>query len=140
VALSACGEILPADIEGFEDDCELMNRRPFPPAGDDDPHDGFKNVYACNVPLDDLEDNKRPFPEGTIIIKTSTREGEDEPWLIATARKRDGEGVSSWRWDEYTRNFEDEDFRRIPVGQSTCTDCHKDVESVDSIFTFYQAR
>jgi hypothetical protein len=112
-----------------------MNVEPIPRTNAD-PHNGVKNVYACNVDVAALEANQRPFPDGTLIVKESRREGEDLVWLIATARKQAG----SWQWDEYTRNFADEAFRHILAGESVCTDCHARVRSADWIFTPYTPR
>jgi hypothetical protein len=53
--------------------------------------------------------------------------------LIAIARKQGG----VWQWDEYTRNFADEDFRHILAGQSVCTGCHVKAQAADWIFTTY---
>ncbi len=127
-----CGATLPEDVEGYEERCTRMNATPLPPY-DADPHRGFKLVYACNVDLARLQANTRPFPDGTLIVKQSTRAGEDFPWLVATARKQG----DAWRWDEYTRNFSDEAFRRILVPQSKCTDCHRKAQSADWIFTHF---
>lgn len=101
----------------------------------DDPHLGHKRVYACAVDQALVVMGSRPFPQGTIIVKESTRTHENEPWLIATARHRSG----GWQWDEYTRNFPDEPYRRIPVAQEKCTGCHGDGRSRDPIFTRYAA-
>jgi hypothetical protein len=130
--VSACGATLPGDIPGYESRCIRMNAEPIA-RYDRDPHDGVKNVYACNVDEAVLQANTRPFPDGTVIVKESTREGDDFVWLIATARKNKG----AWQWDEYTRNFADEDFRRILAGQSVCTDCHDGAEGADWIWTTY---
>jgi hypothetical protein len=112
-----------------------MNREPLPRRGDD-PHDGEKDVFACNVPLAQLEDNQRPFPDGTIIVKESTQPDLDYPWLVATARKRAGE----WTWNEYTRNFESEEFLEIAASESVCIDCHRRVRGSDWIYTRYAAQ
>jgi hypothetical protein len=93
----------------------------------------MKNVYACDADTSFVEANTRPFPDGTTIIKESTREGESFVWLIAIARKEDG----AWRWDEYTRNFEDEELRHGLASLSTCTGCHVRARSADWIFTRY---
>jgi len=128
----ACGSPVPEDILGYASRCLRMNAAPIPPY-DGDPHRGMKNVYACNVDSSVVETNARPFPDGTSIVKESTREGESFVWLIATARKEAG----AWRWDEYTRNFEDEELRHGLAGQSTCTGCHQQARSADWIFTRY---
>ena len=125
---------LPDDIPGYQDKCIRMNADPIAPT-DDDPHEGYKEVYACDVGESDL---KVPYPDGTVMVKESCphgpcRDGE-MVWLIATARKANG----SWSWNEYTRNFEDEDFVEILADESVCTNCHKKVEALDWIYTPYQ--
>lgn len=129
---TACGSTLPEDIPGYADRCVRMNAVPIP-RYDSDPHKGTKNVYGCGISQALLETNNRPFPEGTLIVKESTREGESFPWLIATARKQGG----AWHWDEYTRNFADEDFRHGLAGESICTGCHVRAQAADWIFTRY---
>jgi hypothetical protein len=132
-SLSAgCGSALPDDIPGYQTRCIRMNAQPIP-RSPSDPHNGVKNVYACAVDQATLEANSRPFPDGALVVKESTRDGESFPWLIALARKQGG----SWRWDEYTRNFADEDFRHILSGQSVCTGCHARARAADWIFTTY---
>lgn len=132
-ALAAgCGSTLPADVPGYESRCIRMNRDPIA-RYDGDPHNGTKNVFACSVETQVLQANARPFADGALIVKESTREGESFPWLIATARKLGG----AWQWDEYTRNFANEDFRHILAGQSVCTGCHVKARAADWIFTTY---
>lgn len=129
---SGCGAALPADVAGYESRCARMNAQPIPEyAGD--PHAGTKNVYACGVGLPQLQSHTLPFPDGTLIVKESRGAGELFVWLIATARKQ-GE---SWQWDEYTRNFADEELRHNLAGQSVCTGCHVRAKAADWIFTAY---
>jgi hypothetical protein len=130
--LPACGSTLPDDVPGYQSRCVRLNREPIP-RYDGDPHKGMKNVFACNVGQEQLQANSRPFADGALIVKDSTREGDSFPWLIAVARKRAG----SWQWDEYTRNFADEEFRHILAGQSVCTGCHVKAQAADWIFTTY---
>jgi hypothetical protein len=127
-----CGASLPEDVRGYESRCTRLNAQPIA-RYDGDPHKGMKNVYACNVAVDQLSTNARPFPDGTLIVKDSSREGEPFTWLVATARKQGG----SWRWDEYTRNFADEGFRHILAPESVCTGCHVKAQADDWIFTSY---
>ena len=63
------------------------------------------------------------------------REGEAFTWLVATARKE----LGKWRWDEYTRNFDNEGHQRLLVKQSKCTSCHDRAAAQDDIFTYYDA-
>ena len=132
LALAACGSGPPDDVQSYETACLRMNREPLAPY-DGDPHKGWKNVYVCNL-SQELASGPRPFPDGTLIVKDSRRPGEDFTWLLATARKANGR----WQWDEYTRNFNNEEHRRLAVPESTCIDCHQQAESSDYIFTRYQ--
>ncbi|MBI3074411.1 MAG: hypothetical protein HYY84_20050 [Deltaproteobacteria bacterium] len=129
-ALSCGGGGLPGDVQRFESRCVKMNANPIA-IRVNDPHPGTKDVYACNLDAGTVKANTRPFPDGTLIVKSSTRIGEDFIWLVATARKQAGE----WQWDEYTRNFSNETFARVPVSESTCTDCHATVATSDWIYT-----
>jgi hypothetical protein len=128
---SACSAPLPDELADYRTRCVRMNDQPLPEAPND-PHVGRKNVYACDVPAEDLAKHQRPFPDGTTIVKEAFRDGEDFNWLIAAAQKRNGR----WRWNEWTRNFADEEFRHILAGESVCTGCHQRVQSLDWIFTF----
>lgn len=128
----ACTEALPDDVYGYRQNCIRLNADPIPPT-EDDPHRGTKNVYACNITADALDAGTFPYPDGTLIVKESTKPGQDYTWLIATARKADSE----WSWDEYKRNFGNEDFYRLPVSESVCTDCHKKAKDTDFVFTVY---
>ena len=132
LATGACEATLPDDVEGYATRCVRMNATEIPPY-DGDPHRGFKNVYACNVERAAVEANTRPFPEGALIVKESTRPGESAAWLVATARKQNG----NWQWDEYTRNFSDESLRHNLAASSVCTGCHQEARGVDWIFTSY---
>lgn len=127
---------LPGHVDGYEERCIKMNLEEVPPTPHD-PHDGYKNIYACNVELQALLDGSAiPYPEGTMIVKESFREGEDFPWLLATAEKKSG----SWEWKEYKRNFANEDFVKILASEQVCIDCHKAVkDSGDWMFTFYES-
>lgn len=137
VPLGGCGEELPADVAGYAERCVKMNAKLIEPT-DDDPHEGYKNVYACNIEAADLLTAAGapalPYPDGTMIVKESSRENQDYVWLIATARKQGG----AWRWDEYTRNFPEEEFVRIAASEKVCIDCHTKVEAADFIYTVYQ--
>src|SRR6185369_5792457 len=88
-ALGGCGATLPYDVGDYETRCTRLNLEPIPPH-EDDRHHGFKNVYACNVDRERLRANRRPFPEGTLIVKESRRPNESFVWLIALARKHGG--------------------------------------------------
>ena len=126
--LAGCGAPWPDDVAGYQTRCLRMNAQPIPPY-DGDPHRGMKNVYACDV----VDATRRPFPDGALIVKESTRVGEDFVWLVALARKQGG----VWQWDEYTRNFADEELRHGLAGRAVCTACHVHAEDADWIFTAY---
>lgn len=129
-ALSAgCGEALPEDIEGYRERCIRLNEQPIA-VTNDDPHEGVKNVYACDIDCSAI--NQRPLPDGTLIVKESQRADSDFVWLIATARKTG----SDWQWDEYTRNFSNESFLSVAVSEEVCVDCHKKWKADDWISTY----
>lgn len=133
VCFGACASELPDDLANYRTECVLMNGVPIPEAGSDDPHQGEKNVYACNLPVEIVSQNVRPFADGVVIVKESTRKDSDFAWLVATARKADGR----WRWNEYSRNFSNEPFLHILAGEQVCIDCHQRVEAADWIYTQY---
>jgi len=133
--LAGCSPPLPDTLGDYAVECILMTPEPIPPT-EDDPHVGFKDVYACGISEEDLlaqMSDGAPWPDGSMVLKESTKAHQGYPWLIATASKQAG----SWEWAEYTRNFESEDFAQIPVGEDTCIDCHKKVKSSDYIYTHY---
>lgn len=129
---AGCGSSPPDDVAGYASRCVRLNASAIPPYPGD-PHAGMKNVYACEVDEALARANTRPFPDGTLIVKESTRPGESFVWLLATARKQGG----AWRWDEYTRNFGDEELRHGLAGESVCTSCHVQAQAIDWIFTRY---
>lgn len=130
--VGACSSTLPGDIPGYDSRCVRMNPTPIART-EPDPHNGVKNVYACNVPMPALEANQRPFPDGAIIVKESRRDGQAHVWLIATARKQGG----TWKWNEYTRSEANGAFKHILAPESVCTGCHDRVDDQDWIFTSY---
>jgi len=132
-AVGGCGATLPYDVEGYQTRCTRLNLEPIPPH-QDDRHHGFKNVYACHVDREQLRANRRPFPEGTLIVKESRRPNEPFVWLIALARKHGG----VWKWSEYTRNFSDDELHEGFASAEVCTGCHADARGDDWIFTRYQ--
>ena len=132
--VSCSPDSLPADYV-VDDDCVRVNEALIEPT-EDDPHEGFKHVYLCNVDPGLLVSDDQlifPYPDGTKYIKVSTLEGSSFPWLIATAEKVKGD----WEWKEYTRNFKNEDYLLLPVDESVCTNCHKKAKATDYIFTAY---
>ncbi|MBT9555582.1 MAG: cytochrome P460 family protein [Myxococcales bacterium] len=137
--LTACTDGLPADVAGYAERCVKLNAERIP-LTHDDPHTGEKNVYACNVLESQLFDGDgapiRPYPDGTLIVKEAFRDGQAYPWLVALMRK----GGGAWQWAEYTRNFADQDFAELPISESVCTDCHRQVEPSDWVFTPFTNR
>ena len=131
--LSACGTTLPYDVADYESRCIRLNVDPIPPARNER-HQGFKNVYACNVDRDQLRASRRHLPEGTLIVKEVRRPHESFVWLIALARKHGG----VWQWDEYTRNFSEDELRHGFASADVCTGCHVEARGDDWIFTHYQ--
>jgi hypothetical protein len=130
---SGCAEPFPLELEGYEEACVRLTAEEIPPYPDD-PHYGFKHVYACHV-AEELV-GELPYPDGAVIIKASRKPQHDYPFLVATAKKTAG----LWRWAEYTRNFEGEPFLKLPIAEQVCTDCHGAVsESLDWIFTGFEA-
>ncbi|MDP6944620.1 MAG: hypothetical protein QF464_10755 [Myxococcota bacterium] len=128
--LCACGEPLPADIADYASTCVRLNTEELPPYPDD-PHDGYKTVFACHATLEDIV--ARDYPDGAIVVKESRKPGQDYPFLIATARKDAGQ----WSWAEYTRNFESESFVKLPIAEAVCIDCHQAYADWDWIMTGY---
>ncbi|HSJ74266.1 MAG TPA: hypothetical protein VK904_08110, partial [Miltoncostaeaceae bacterium] len=78
-----------------------------------------------------------PYPRGTVIVKTATRNGALS--LVAIMRKaRAGSAPSSWRYVEYTRSRSGEGFTKVGGGQALCRGCHVsavDVQRSDWVFT-----
>ncbi len=143
VPFGCAGQELPSDLEDYAERCILLNPTPIPPTtehdpSEDDPHEGYKNVYACDIELGDLIDEfgapRLPYPDGTVMVKESTKPEQGYVWLVALASKASG----SWVWEEYTRNFADEPLVQIPAPEEVCIDCHRKVEAIDYIYTVYQ--
>ena len=129
----ACGEPIPADLLDYEASCVRMTAEEVPPYPED-PHNGFKHVYACHIDAELV--GQPPYPDGTLILKTARKAEHSYPFLIATAQKSDG----AWSWAEYTRNFEDQDYLKLPIAEQVCTDCHAAVaDGLDWIFTGLEA-
>jgi hypothetical protein len=132
-----CTETFPEELEGYRERCLEFTAEPLPPRSDD-PHEGFKRVYACGVTREELVDAdgapRFPFPDGATIIKEAWLPEQEWIWLVATAEKADG----AWKWREYTRNFDNEPLLQILAPESKCTGCHDDAAATDYIFTIFQ--
>ncbi len=139
VGVLGCADGLPSDVAGYAERCTRLNATPIPSKGEDDPHEGTKNVYACNVDPGALRDAAGrpvlPYPEGTLLVKESVQDGQGFVWVLALMRKQGGR----WEWAEYQRNFADQDFGRLAVPESLCMDCHAQVEAADWVFTPFDA-
>lgn len=110
---------LPAYVAGHESWAKL-NASPIPPAEGGDPHAGTKDVFASRAMGEDGR-----FPDGTVIVKRSTREGDGYVHLVAVMRKLAGSDPEhgDWEFVEYTRDAAQEPFAEIASG-SICTSCH----------------
>ena len=124
-----CAEPFPFDALAIREDCHPLTQDEIPPYPDD-PHAGYKSVYACGVAPEAL--GELPYPDGTLIVKFSRRSAHQHAYLVATADKQEG----VWRWAEYTRNFEDEPFLKLAISEQVCVACHQSVSgTLDWIFT-----
>ena len=128
---------LPDDITGF-DVWLRLNVEPIPihPVGD--AHYGTKDVYA-NQTRETLAPGgvqQLPYPDGTILVKASTRPGRDFIGLVSIMRKRAGADPEhgDWQWVEYGRASGDEPF--VEVGRdAVCWTCHGIREPWDWVYT-----
>ena len=127
---------LPAYTAGFESWLRL-NKRPIPPR-QSDPHHGTKNVYV-NQPRSRIAPGGRqryPYPYGTVIVKTASRDGSRPYSLVAVMRKvrRANPRHNDWVMVEYTRTTASSRFLRLAAG-SICTGCHVQAKRRDYVFT-----
>ncbi len=128
---------LPPDVTGYESWLR-MNAAPIPVHPVGDAHFGTKNVYV-NQDRDTLAPGgvqQFPFPDGTIIVKESTRPDRDFIGLVSIMRKRAGSDPEhgDWQWVEYGRSSADGAF--VEVGDDAiCWTCHRLREPWDWVFT-----
>lgn len=110
---------LPDYVAGHESWTKL-NAAPIPPAEGGDPHAGTKDVFASEPKGADGR-----FPDGTVIVKRSTREGDDYVHLVAVMRKQAGSDPEhgDWAFVEYTRDAAEAPFAELASG-SICSSCH----------------
>ena len=105
---------LPDDTAGYDQWLKL-NAQPIPPVPGFDPHNGTKNVYA-NQTREVIAPNGQqqfPYPDGAIVVKEAVRPGKDFIGLVAVMWKEAGTNPAfgDWRFEEYTRNAPDAEFR-----------------------------
>jgi len=128
---------LPADVAGFERWLRL-NATPLP-VRPGDPHRGVKDVFV-NRSRDQIAPGgaqRFPYPDGSIVVKASTRPGEDFVWLVAIMRKRAGSDPAhgNWQFVEYTRPGAGDRFT-VLARDGVCWGCHGDVRAAsDWVFT-----
>jgi hypothetical protein len=127
---------LAADIAGYESWLR-MNAEPIlvHPVGD--AHFGTKNVYA-NQTRDAIAPGgvqQFPYPDGTILVKESTRPGRDFIGLVSVMRKRAGSDPEhgDWEWVEYARSSGEEAFAEVGR-DAICWTCHGLREPWDWVF------
>lgn len=128
---------LPADIAGFEGWTRL-NAEPIPPNSTAsqgvgfDAHSSTKNVYV-NIPRETAR--TRPFPDGTIVVKSGRRGGETA--LVAIMRRIAGIDPThgDWQFVEYLADG-DGGFSTGPgLRDATCWGCHGAARDTDWVFT-----
>ncbi len=127
---------LPAITAGYQNWLKL-NAKPIPPVAGGDPHNGNKNVFV-NQKKDTIAPGgvqKFPYPDGSIVVKESTRPGKDFIGLIAIMEKKKGANAphNDWIFTEYTRNANDAVFKKIAEGV-LCSGCHSQVKDRDYVF------
>lgn len=127
---------LPAITAGYQNWLKL-NAKPIPPVAGGDPHNGNKNVFV-NQKKDTIAPGgvqKFPYPDGSIVVKESTRPGKDFIGLIAIMEKKKGANAAhnDWIFTEYTRNAKDAVFKKIAEG-ALCSGCHSQVKDRDYVF------
>jgi hypothetical protein len=128
---------LPPDVTGYQSwlrlNAALIGVHP-----GGDAHFGTKNVYA-NQPRETLAPGgvqRLPYPDGTILVKESTRPGRDFIGLVSIMRKRAGSDPlhGDWQFIEYGRSSARDPF--VVVGQDViCWTCHAFVASRDWVYT-----
>ncbi|MDA1192388.1 MAG: cytochrome P460 family protein, partial [Candidatus Poribacteria bacterium] len=114
-----------------------MNAKPIPPTAAD-PHNGTKNVYVNQERAAIAPNNRQefPYPDGSILVKESTRQGQDFIWLFAIMRKVKGSDPAhgDWEYTEYIRIEANADFR-LASRDGICWGCHFGAAGSDWSFT-----
>jgi hypothetical protein len=137
-------ETPPAPLPGLPDDTAgyntwlRLNANPIPPIDGGDAHRGTKNVFVNQTreAIAPGGQQQFPYPEGTIVVKESTRPGADFIGLIAIMRKKQGSDPAhnDWTFVEYTRNAADAEFSEVASG-GVCTGCHSGARDTDYVWT-----
>jgi hypothetical protein len=117
---------LPADVAGYRTWLR-MNAEPIPIHGAADAHFGTKDVWV-NQPREVLAPGgirRLPFPDGTVLLKESTRPGRDFVGLVSIMRKRAGTDPDhgDWEFVEYGRASAGEALAEVGRGE-ICWTCH----------------
>ena len=131
---------LPDDTAGYEEWLKL-NAQPIPPVPGFDPHRGTKNVYV-NQTREVIAPNGQqqfPYPDGAIVVKEAVRPDKDFIGLVAVMWKEAGTNPAfgDWRFEEYTRNAPDAEFRLIASG-AACSGCHSGAAATDFVFVLLE--
>ena len=131
---------LPDDTAGYEGWLKL-NAQPIPPVPGFDPHRGTKNVYV-NQAREVIAPNGQqqfPYPDGAIVVKEAVRPDKDFIGLVAVMWKEAGTNPAfgDWRFEEYTRNAPDAEFRLIASG-AACSGCHSGAAATDFVFVLLE--
>jgi len=131
---------LPPYVAGFEQWLRL-NAAPLP-VRPGDPHRGLKDVFVNRTRAELAPDGEQrfPYPNGSIVVKASTRPGEDFVWLVAIMRKRAGSDPAhgNWAFVEFTRQRAGERFE-VAARDAVCWGCHADVgRASDWVFTLLE--
>ena len=131
---------LPDDTVGYDQWLKL-NAQPIPPVPGFDPHRGTKNVYV-NQTREVIAPNGQqqfPYPDGAIVVKEAVRPDKDFIGLVAVMWKEAGTNPAfgDWRFEEYTRNAPDAEFRLIASG-AACSGCHSGAAATDFVFVLLE--
>jgi hypothetical protein len=131
---------LPDDTAGYDQWLKL-NAQPIPPVPGFDPHRGTKNVYV-NQAREVIAPNDQqqfPYPDGAIVVKEAVRPDKDFIGLVAVMWKEAGTNPAfgDWRFEEYTRNAPDAEFRLIASG-AACSGCHSGAAATDFVFVLLE--
>ena len=131
---------LPDDTAGYDQWLKL-NAQPIPPVPGFDPHRGTKNVYV-NQTREVIAPNGQqqfPYPDSAIVVKEAVRPGKDFIGLVAVMWKEAGTNPAfgDWRFEEYTRNAPDAEFRLIASG-AACSGCHSGAAATDFVFVLLE--
>ena len=114
-----------------------MNAQPIPPVPGFDPHRGTKNVYVSKTREEIAPNGQQqfPYPDGTIVVKDAIRPDKDFIGLVAIMWKEAGSNPAAgdWRFEEFTRNAPDAEFRLIAQG-AACSGCHAGAAATDFVF------